>query len=440
MKTRISYSELSSLDCWQKHHYRYVERIKPISTFGALTYGRIWDAAQNAYYSPDESICWWLGPHALDQAIPMAAPEIRLERALSAGNDAIDAEAVRVDSLLADRGIPRPDTWDKDIDDMRGMFVQMMFHYHAHWSLSPDVFDIVAVQMPVITSLPSASGKRASTQYEFHGVVDRIIRDRSTGEVYVVDAKTTASLSTDYRLGFDTDWQLPLYVWALRQDGYRIDGAMIDAAAKLTPTYPSLKASPVPVVGEDGEPVFDNLPCDKCSGTGAMNDAYCTGCAGDGIARWASGARAGEPKTRKRTRPALRSMLTSSGSANYSTTYSVMMDAINAHGLDARDYSTELDVLYRQMNGMSDNPFFWREWILFSDDQIEEAVDSIRTVAGFVRKPHAVRMPSAMKCRRCEFRSLCAAPPQDRSSIKDAMFTTPDQREARRPVEESTPF
>jgi hypothetical protein len=408
MKKRISYSELSSLDCWRKHAYRYGRRLRPVHTFAALQFGRAWDAAQDAYHAPQP-------PYKRSELVPVPAPTRadRVAQALAAGQAAIDEEARRVDGLLVDRGLPRPTGWHEEIDGMRTLLDGMVRHYDETWGPTIDEWRTLATQHAVTVPLPSASGTGVSNRYEFHGIVDRIVEHVPTGDVFVVEVKSAASLSADYRAGYDTDWQLPLYVWALRKDGWRITGAMIDAAAKMLPAVPQLRKTPVPVLDDAGEPVLDPV----------LDDA------GQPV-RFASGARKGEVKTVKRTRPALHAMLSSSGTLNYTTTHRVMLDAIREHGLDPADYAEELAILEAQRDGIADNPFFWREELVFNDLQLAEAVDAVRAVAPFAAGHPDVKMPSAMKCKRCEFRSLCAARPDDREALIAANFTTPTEREA----------
>lgn len=430
MKKRISYSELGSLDCWQKHHYRYVEKIRPISTFGALIFGRVWDEALNAYYSDGGDLSWILSPDQIESSdLNRSDPSSCLDRALEKGMITIDEEADRIDRLMADRSIPRPETWHDDLDNNRELLLRMLLHYHKHWKPIHDEFQIIGVQVPVTASLPSLNGIRASSRYEFHGIIDRIIRNKATGEVFIVDAKTTASISAEYRLGFDIDWQLPLYCWAMRQNGYRITGAMIDAAAKIVPIYPAMRSTPIAILDESGQPIIEPIPCPACEYATHESPA-CIKCDGDRMARYTSGPRKGEIKTRKVTRAALHSMLSASGSINYLTTHDAMLDAIQSNDLNPDDYRIELELLESQEAGITESPFFWREWIRYSDTEILEAVESVRAAATMTRSLPPIKMPSPMKCRRCEFRKLCAARPGERDDLKAAFFTTQEQREA----------
>jgi hypothetical protein len=297
---------------------------------------------------------------------------------------------------------------------MRSLLSGMMQHYHQTYGSRLDEWEILAVQRPVTVRLPSANGEGISNRYEFHGIIDRIARHRGTGETFIVDAKSAASIGADYRAGFDTDWQLPLYVWALREEGLFIHGAMIDAAAKIVPVKPEMRKTPVAVLDPaTGEPLLRPV----------LDDA------GQPVT-FKSGARKGETKTERVTRPALRSMISSDGSLNYTTTAALMREAIAENDLDPADYAAELEILDAQASGIADSPFFWREEIIFNDLQLAEAVDAVRAVAPFAANHPNVKMPSRFKCRSCEFRSLCAARPADRDALIAASFTTPSEREA----------
>lgn len=402
MKKRISYSELQSLDCWRKHHYRYALRLQPVQTFAALHFGKCFDESLNVYHEGNL---------------------FDLSEAINAGLEAINKDALRVDALLLERDIPRPVTWNEDIEKMKTLLVEMMKHYDFKYG-ETDLreWEVLDVQKHVVVKLPSSTGG-VSNKYEFHGYVDRIQKNRRTGEVYIVDAKTTAGISDDYKSGFDTDWQLPLYAWALREEGYRIDGVIIDAVAKIIPAIPMMRQTPITVLDDQGEPIMDQVLDD------AGNPVY-----------FKSGKNKGEPKLKKRTRQGLRSMLSESGSLNYTTTATLMREAIQQNGLDESDYSRELEILDGWDNGTIDSPYFWRSEILFNDLQLQEAVESVRSVAPFAAgKLPNVKMPSKMKCKRCEFKEVCAARPDDREGLIAEKFTTPLARQLRKANQTKSP-
>jgi len=253
----FSYSRLRTLDCWRKHHLQYNVGLKPLHRFAALNFGTVWDAAQDAYWSKSH-------------------PEVRSDSSLfyplQAGYEAIGAETKRVDALLRERGLERPESLDDDTAQMRYLFERMLDNYFEHWQTDNQRYEVLANQLRIQTPLPSRGGKRSSNRYHFVGVIDRVVKDVETGRVLIVDAKTCKDLNEDYRAGYDNDLQLPLYVWAAQNTGWTIDGVMIDAAAKRLPHKPLLRATPMPVLDAQGNEIFDPV-LDEAGNPGVF--VYC---------------------------------------------------------------------------------------------------------------------------------------------------------------------
>jgi RecB family exonuclease len=395
--TSISYSRLRTLDCWRKHHLQYNVGLKPLHRFAALDFGSAWDAAQDVYWNKD------LDRYSPDVDI--------LFPSIEAGKQALNQSAADARLLLAERGLSIPESFDDDLNQMQNMLHVMMFNYFEHWHSVNHRYEVLANQLRLEVALPSRSGSRSSNRYKFVGIVDRIVRDKSTDRVLIVDAKTCKDLTDDYRAGYDNDLQLPLYVWAARKAGWQIDGVMIDAAAKRVPYAPNLRANPLPVFDDAGNEIFD--PVLDAEGNPVV---------------FKTGKRAGEAKTVRRTRPALQSMFNKNGGVNYFTTLRMFKDAISANSLNDADYKDELRLLTNQHTHAVFSPFFWREEIHYTNAQISQAVNSLRDVAGMMSRLPDVPMPDRFKCKNCSYKRLCGASPEQFNDLAQLHFTTPNER------------
>lgn len=466
----VSYSEIRSLDCWLKHHLRYERGLEPIVKFEALNFGTAWDAFMDEWWAPqvfpevvNENDRAQLDTFAAflriagtpDQPKPPTSEvwkayarggplPTRLERSLAAGGAALQKEARRVDAILLERNMPRPFGWGDELQRMRDLLVGMGFHYAERYGDEPE-WRTVAQQAHFEVPFPSLSGSgRRSTRYWLHGKIDRIMQHVPSGGYFIVDAKSAKAVDANYRIGYETDRQLPLYAWALRELGWPITGTLPDAAAKLLPHWPEMLKVPKPVLDFNGDPVMTHEPCPACEGDGRPGATFeereqheygrdlCPKCNGDGAARYASGARKGEVKMRKVTRPALQSMLDANGGSNYVTTYDIMIAAIDANDLDPADYERELDLLLAEKMGDAHSPFFWRpDDLLLTDAVLDEAANSLRLAMPYLDKLPPLAMSDPMKCRMCSFKHACA----NRDRFEEVLaqeFVSREQRHAAR--------
>jgi hypothetical protein len=65
-----------------------------------------------------------------------------------------------------------------------------------------------------------------TVRFLFTGRIDAIVRDRTTGKLYVLDHKTTGKIDASQ---FRNDSQMSGYVWAASQSGHAVGGAYINA-------------------------------------------------------------------------------------------------------------------------------------------------------------------------------------------------------------------
>lgn len=426
----VSPSELASAaGCWRQYRWKR-QGIEPIQKFEALSFGTAWDAFVSEWWKP-------VGVPG-DGLVDGRGAEQRLLDALAAGQAALDADARRVDGVLVDRGLPRPRDWDDTRDEHRSLLLGMALHFAE---VVPDDGSTTcrASQFKVQVPLPSQSGKRRSRKFWMHGYIDRVMENNETGRLFIVDDKTTGRVSAEYGHSYEYDLQLPLYAWAMRSLGYDIEKVCVDAAGKLLPVFPELRKTLVDVLGPDGEPLLVPLACEECGGAGsvagfapgervAVPAEACAKCEGTGHQRFKSGPRAGEVKTKKVQRAALRSMLTEAGGLNYTTTLAAFDSALVLHDLDPGDYERERVYLHNQ--DAQDSPFFGTFDLMVTNAMLDEAEAIIRAAAPELDKIPDIPLRDRFRCQRCVFRVPCIErDPAARADVLATGFTTREQRE-----------
>lgn len=484
----VSATEIASLECWRAYRWRRAG-IQPVRRFEALNFGIAWDAFIDTYTMPDTEQPGRMGDEPLTASM-------MLEVAIAAGLKSIDDEAKRVDGILVDRGLPRPQDWQDELDRMRTLLDGMARHYAEHYGDERAAWRTVGRQVRFEVPFPSASGEGKSNRYWLHGVIDRVMQNVHTGELRLLDDKTTAAITPDLIGNFEYDLQLPLYAWAMRELGNDVADVGLDVVAKLVPVKPTMRKTPFPVyvLDADGQPVmepnedgelkpvhrYEPIPCETCEGAGGHTAAVpgvCEACNGEGVQRgrpvqsvdadgvplerpvldeagnpvtYKSGARKGEVKTekvmepgpikqRRVVRPGLSSMLDGSGGYNYRTTYRLMREAIEENGLDERDYAHELDLLARQeYGGDADSPYFARPDLHVTDAMMDEAASILRTAAPMLDKLPDVPMRNRFRCGRCPFRVPCIERNEEaRADVFALDFTTREQRKEKRERDEA---
>lgn len=396
----VSHSKIGSIDCWRKHDFAYRQKLRPIRPFAALRFGRVWDAFHNAYHDH------------------RGEPDARLAYALTFAGHEIDREADRVDAILVERGLPRPMDWNDELDEFRTLLLSMALGYHDRVGLVDSLeLETVAVQVSFDVALRTPGGRR-SPKFRTRGVIDRLALD-ANGGLWIIDAKSTKAITANYRLGWSLDRQLPRYAWALGEYGITPAGCMIDAAAKLVPTYPEMRQTPIPVLGPDGEPLLEP-EVDEATGE---------------VLVYKSGPRKGEPKMRKVTRRGLRSILSStSGEVVVQTTHAALLDAIRGNGLDEIDYARELAYLHARETGENDeDPYFWRASVPFAPWEIRDAGRDLYEFAVHADALPPIPNESSFRCVGCAFKLICKDPTPE---LIGEFFTTPEDRRLAREREQ----
>lgn len=424
----VSPSELASIGCWRAYRWKR-DGIQPIQKFEALSFGTAWDAFMGEWWKP-------VGVPG-DGLVDTRSSDERLTHSLAAGQAAIDAEARRVDGVLVDRGLPRPFDWEDTQQRHRTRLLGMALHYAS--TVGNDTSVVCrASQFKVEVPLPSASGTRRSGKFWMRGYIDRVMENHQTGNLFIVDDKSAGRVNTEYTQSFKYDLQLPLYAWAMRSLDYYIEKVCVEAAAKLLPVFPEVRKTLVTVLGPDGEPLTEPVPCPACNGAGDPFDSgeACGKCQGEGVARFASGPRKGEVKTAAVKRRALRSMLSEGGDLNYTTTLPVFEASLDLNGLDRSDYERELEYLAHQDE--HDNPFFNVFPLIVDHTMMDEAEQIIRAAAPLLDKIPDLPLRDRFRCSRCVFRVPCVERNADaRADLLHEGFTTREQRDAMKAEQEA---
>lgn len=398
----VSHSKIGSIDCWRKHDFAYRQKLRPIRPFAALRFGRVWDEFVNAYHA--------VGDRDAGTFAPIRSN--RLAYALTAGGREIDQEADRVAEIIMQRGLPFPADWDDELAEFRALLLAMGIGYADRFA-GDDALTTVAVQVPFDVALRTPGGRR-SPKFRMRGVIDRVALD-TNGGVWIIDAKSTKAITANYRLGWELDRQLPRYAWAFQEYGIIPAGCMIDAAAKIIPTYPEMRQTPIPVLDPvTGEPMTEP-EVDPETGE---------------IQVYKSGPWKGEPKMRKVTRRGLRSILSSSGEVVVQTTHAALVEAIRANDLDEIDYARELAYLHDRETGVTDeDPYFWRASVPFAPWEITDAGRELYEFAVRADTLPPIANASSFRCTGCAFKLICKDPTPE---LVGELFTTPADRQAAR--------
>lgn len=110
-----------------------------------------------------------------------------------------------------------PDTLD---------LLEWMYEGHLQAYGYDEGWQVLAVEHRAQVPLRDARGRK--TRFELKMIIDLIVRDRDTGMVWLVDAKSHAYLPKSKEL--DLDDQFGLYTWGLRQLGHKPFGSIYSTA------------------------------------------------------------------------------------------------------------------------------------------------------------------------------------------------------------------
>ncbi len=241
--------------CKKLHWYRYIRLRRPRKVAKALAFGTVIHAALAV---------WWLvyaRGGTEDEALAEALEA--LNEAFRQMADALEA----VDLVKAD---------------------VMIRGYHARWWEDPATgrWEVVWVEATLVAPLVNPATGRASITYTRSGKLDGVLRDRTTGELWILEHKTSSgdlSPGAVYWKRLRMDAQVSTY-YALAQEllppGQKVRGCLYDVLAK--PLQKQLLATP-----EEARKVTKGKKCKGCKGTGKgpfTPDTDCAECEGSGWA------------------------------------------------------------------------------------------------------------------------------------------------------------
>lgn len=85
--------------------------------------------------------------------------------------------------------------------------------YANHWHDEP--FDVVAIEHEFSLPLINPSTGRRSRLFELRGKVDGVVRDKSSGRLFILEHKTTSAISAEYVDRIMLDQQIAIYAEAI---------------------------------------------------------------------------------------------------------------------------------------------------------------------------------------------------------------------------------
>jgi len=191
----LSHTQMTTfMRCPREHHFRYGLRRAPKDDAEALRFGRLWSLFLECHYT---------GRDWLPVVTPVAIDEFELAKVTA-----------------------------------------LAFGYETRWADEP--LETVAVELEFHTPIVNPETGRASQTFQLGGRLDRVARDRTTGEVILVESKTTSDeigYGADYwRTVSTTDPQVSTYYPGARSRGYDIARCVYDVTRK--PAQRPLKATP----------------------------------------------------------------------------------------------------------------------------------------------------------------------------------------------------
>ncbi len=196
MSEILTYSALNAFrNCPRKYKHRYVDNLRTLQRSEALTFGTVIHEALEKWYLPAQ-------PAGTNRLLEIL--------------DFLDEQF--------------PNQADPKQKAMWHLARAMMVGYASRYP-SED-FEVVAVEKEFDAEIRNPDTGRSSQTFTMAGKVDGIVRSLSDGELYLLEHKTAATITSDYLDKLWTDTQVALYVFYLRQIGYPIVGVIYNVLLK----------------------------------------------------------------------------------------------------------------------------------------------------------------------------------------------------------------
>lgn len=337
----ITNSERGAFACEKKWFFRYHAGLTTSATPAPLRYGSLWHECLAAWY---RSQCK-MSVAELMAAVVAPWREFReqWQREQAAHNDGIiDSEAEDEDA------------------EMAVLIEGMLTGYLAEFATDADGWEVIAVEAQAARPLGFkdaimlANGERVERTWLYGGALDLIVRERATGNVWLVEHKTTSQSDlSQYVHKLHWDPQIRGYAWIMLapvresdvREPMRLTGVIYNVARKKLPREPELL--------KNGK---------------ALSKAACD------------------------------------------TTRDVFMHAILRHGLNPDDYADQLDKL-------AGKRFFARERYVFTDPEIDAFEHDARAAAFRIMRaeqeaesqdhPRQVAVCQGVAPMPCPYASIC---------------------------------
>lgn len=197
--------------CRRLHHYKYELGIRPLVDSAALEFGTIFHAGLEA---------WW-------KAYMEGRPLMALSDALAAIAKAAQGSAKYDDAAAAKAEL-------------------LMLGYHARWAPSMGEYEVIGVELQFVAQMPVPEGAKRVRGLRVAGKLDVLVRKISTGEIFIVEHKTSAadlSPGSTYWQRLRMDTQVSVYFEGATTLGHPPTGCLYDVIAK--PGQRPLKATPM---------------------------------------------------------------------------------------------------------------------------------------------------------------------------------------------------
>lgn len=200
----VSYSELDTgRQCPLKHHLLYDRRwTKPPRSDGALAKGSLYHACMETHYKILK-----MAQDAHKGRIPQ-----RLVK---------DTLALARDEVMAHLIDPQRGDYISEVHELIGW---MYDGYVENYGVD-EAYRLVGIEHQIITPLPDEDGN--PSRFHLKAKLDLIVREWSTGFLWVWDHKSGGNLPT--QMDLEIDDQFGLYVWAMRMSGKKVLGAIHSA-------------------------------------------------------------------------------------------------------------------------------------------------------------------------------------------------------------------
>jgi len=198
--TVITHSEVQSYrDCAQKWHFAYAERLRPIATSPALSFGTAIHAGLAAGYM-------------VIAAARMRGVDASLSETIEASERATLGVREAWETSSRDASSEAAEEAQKSVDTA----LWMIRHY---WSrMESDLRNLIPLGVEVGFSVPMLNdvGKRIQ-HLVLAGVIDLVAYDVAAGDLVIFDHKTTSGEVSQIDRRVEMDPQLAGYLWALRE-------------------------------------------------------------------------------------------------------------------------------------------------------------------------------------------------------------------------------